>query len=260
MFFVKSTSSFGGSNELSVLSMVDMNQVLVKELAPRFVRALEKYFRLEVEGLEHLPKEGPVIYAPNHSGFLGLDAMILSHQIAEATQRGCKVLTHPFWFKTDWTSEIANRLGFFEAGMENALFELRQGRQIVIFPEGEKGNFKASLKAYQLQEFNWGFVRLAIRRKAKIIPTLILGAEESQLNLAQIALKKISPRLSVPLPLNLLPLPTRWKIVFLEPSHLPFTREHLKDKELLMELTQMIHDQMQERLAYELKKRKSIFF
>ena len=38
---------------------------------------MHKYFRLEIEGIENIPKQGPGIILPNHSGFAGFDAMIL---------------------------------------------------------------------------------------------------------------------------------------------------------------------------------------
>jgi len=42
------------------------------------------YFRLEVEGLEHVPRDGRVVYAQNHSGWFPLDAFFISFAIAEA--------------------------------------------------------------------------------------------------------------------------------------------------------------------------------
>src|ERR1700694_5939933 len=42
------------------------------------------YFRLEVEGLEHVRREGRLVYAQNHSGWFPLDAFFISYAIAEA--------------------------------------------------------------------------------------------------------------------------------------------------------------------------------
>jgi 1-acyl-sn-glycerol-3-phosphate acyltransferase len=45
---------------------------LIYRVLPQFLgEILRKYFRLEVEGLENIPLRGPVIIAPNHSGFSG---------------------------------------------------------------------------------------------------------------------------------------------------------------------------------------------
>src|SRR5512140_943029 len=42
------------------------------------------YFSFEVEGAEHVPPEGRVIYAANHSGWFPLDAFFLSMAIVES--------------------------------------------------------------------------------------------------------------------------------------------------------------------------------
>ena len=50
---------------------------IARERAKPFFRFLYKYYwRVEVEGLEHLPAEGPVLLAANHSGALPLDARV----------------------------------------------------------------------------------------------------------------------------------------------------------------------------------------
>ena len=61
---------------------------------------------------------------------------------------------------------------------------------IILFPEGEKGNFKPSRKSYELQEFKRGFVRMALETQSPIIPTLVIGAEETHINLSQLKLPK----------------------------------------------------------------------
>ena len=55
---------------------------LLFHVLPRFMMELmRKYFRMEVEGIENLPKDGPCIIAPNHSGYAGFDAFCLKNEI-----------------------------------------------------------------------------------------------------------------------------------------------------------------------------------
>jgi len=100
------------------------------------------------------------------------------------------VLTHHLWFLTKTTAIPANKLGFIEATSENGLKALKKNQLVVLFPEGEYGNFKPSSKAYQLQEFKRGFIRMALATNSPIIPTLILGAEETHVNLSRLKLTK----------------------------------------------------------------------
>lgn len=225
-----------------------------------FLTLLEKYFRLEVEGLEHLPKEGAALITPNHSGFMGFDAMLLSHLIRKHTGRKANVLTHYLWFINPLTAKLADHFGFIEATKENGVEMLKEQNMVVLFPEGEFGNFKPSVKAYQLREFKRGFIRMALETHAPIIPTIVLGAEESNINLSQLKLSRFIPGAVFPMPLNIIPLPARWKIIFMEPVELPFNEGTENDPELVHELATELQEKMQARIQYELQNRKSVFF
>jgi 1-acyl-sn-glycerol-3-phosphate acyltransferase len=224
-----------------------------------FLELMKTYFRVQVEGGEHLPRRGRALVTPNHSGVSGFDAMVLHHEIMRASGRYPRVLTHHLWFLNKTTAIPANKLGFIEATTENGMKCLQKNQVVVLFPEGEYGNFKPSSKAYQLQEFKRGFVRMALATGSPIVPTLILGAEETHVNLSRLKLTKFLRGVVIPLPLNLIPLPSKWRIVFLEPIYLPYKKEAANDSELVHELAVDIQEKMQKRLNQELSKRDSIF-
>ncbi|MEQ1724182.1 MAG: 1-acyl-sn-glycerol-3-phosphate acyltransferase, partial [Pseudobdellovibrio sp.] len=113
---------------------------LLYKVFPHFIMELmKKYFRLEIEGLENIPTKGPVIIAPNHSGYSGFDAMILSYILQQNTKRIPRVMTHHLWFLTETTSLPAAKLGFTEATYENGVNLLKKNNLVVLFPEGEHG-------------------------------------------------------------------------------------------------------------------------
>jgi 1-acyl-sn-glycerol-3-phosphate acyltransferase len=185
--------------------------------------------------------------------------MVLHHEIMRASGRYPRVLTHHLWFLTKTTSIPANRLGFIEATTENGVQALKKNQLVVLFPEGEYGNFKPSSQAYQLQEFKRGFIRMALQTNSPIVPTLILGAEETHVNLSRLKLTKFLRGVILPLPLNLIPLPSKWKIIFLEPVHLPYKKDAANDTELVHELAEDLQEKMQLRLNIVLSKRESVF-
>lgn len=221
---------------------------------------MRKYFRLQVEGEEHLPRRGAAIIAPNHSGVTGLDAMILQHEIYRIAQRHPRVMTHHFWFLTKSLSLPAHKLGFIEATTQNGLHELNKNRLLVLFPEGEYGNFKPSTQAYQLQEFKRGFVRMAIKSESPIVPCMIIGAEETHINLRQFQTTKFLRGLVLPLPLNLIPLPSKWKIKFFKPIYLPYKPSAIDDSELMREIAEDIREKIQDEIRRELRRRTDVFF
>lgn len=239
------------------LSKLGKDELIYRVLPRLFMEILKKYFRLEVVGAENIPEHGPVLITPNHSGFSGFDALVLSYILQQYTRRPARVLTHHLWFLTETTSIPAHKLGFIEANYENGIKELKKNHMVVLFPEGENGNFKSSGKKYQLQEFKRGFVRMALQTQAPIIPTMIFGAEETHINLKKLKFSKYLRGLVLPVPLNILPLPARWKIIFEPPIYLPYSAEQVADRELCRELASEIQESMQTHMNLELKKRGS---
>lgn len=233
---------------------------LMYKVVPHFImEIMRRYFRLQVEGSEHLPKRGKAIITPNHSGYSGFDAMVLMHEIHKATKRVPKVLTHHFWFLTKTTTLPANKLGFVEATTQNGIKELNKNKMIILFPEGEYGNFKPTQQAYELQEFKRGFVRMALKTQAPIIPTVIIGAEETHINLKTIRFSKYLRGTILPLPLNIIPLPAKWKIKILPPIHLPYKPSAINDNDLIHEIADEIQSILQEAINAELNKRDSVY-
>lgn len=238
----------------------DVDESLVYRVIPHFLgEIMTKYFRTEVEGMEHIPKRGSGLITANHSGYSGFDAFLLCHHIFQDKGRTARVLTHHFWFLNQTTAIPAHKMGFIEANRKNGLNVLNKKKLLVIFPEGEYGNFKPSTQRYRLQDFKKGCVRLAIETQSPIIPTLVIGAEETHINLAQLKFSKYLRGLVLPLPLNVIPLPARWKIKFLPPIHYKEKKSVLENDDRIRHLTEDLQDYMQLELKKELKTRKKIF-
>lgn len=244
------------TNELAQLS----KEEIAFRVIPHFLaEIMTRYFRMEVEGLENIPKKGRVLITSNHSGYSGFDAFLICHHIYKTLRRTPRVLTHYFWFLNSTTAIPAKKLGFIEANKQNGVETLKKNQMLVIFPEGESGNFKPTSKAYKLQPFKRGFIRLAIETQSPIVPTLVIGAEETHINLAQLKFSKLLRGLILPIPLNIIPLPAKWKIKFLPPIHLTQTLDDLNNETLIRHLAEDLQDYMQIELDKELESRKSIF-
>ena len=242
------------------LKELDPQRLMYRVMPYLLAEIMTKYFRMTIEGLENIPRKGPALITPNHSGYSGFDAFLLGHHIHKATQRTARVLTHKLWFINKTTAIPMEKMGFIEATKSNGIKHLKKNNLVVLFPEGEYGNFKPSNKAYHLQEFKRGFIRMAIASQCPIIPTLILGAEETHINLAQLKFTKFLRGTVLPLPLNIIPLPARWHIIFMEPIFLPYSEEQLEDRELIADLSTDIRERMQTRLSLEVNKRKNLYF
>lgn len=230
-------------------------------ILPRFIlEIVRKYLRLEVEGLENIPLRGRALILPNHSGWSGFDVVMIGNEVHKATGRIPRTLAHKAWFLGD-VKILSYKMGLKEATMENGLHLLKKNNIVVLFPEGEYGNFKPSSEAYRLREFRRGFIRMAMATGAPIVPTIVIGAEETHINLAQLKFTKYLKGQIIPLPLNIIPLPAKWKIRFLEPIHLKgYSQKDIEDSDLVHRLADEIREKMQSAINKELKDRQWVYF
>ena len=141
----------------------------------------DKYFRVEVRGLDHIPSEGAALVVSNHSGTVPLDSVmtqvaILDHHPA---RRHLRMLGADLVFQTPVVSELARKSGTTLACNADAERLLAKGELVGVWPEGFKGIGKPFSERYKLQRFGrGGFVSAALRTQVPIVPCSIVGAEE----------------------------------------------------------------------------------
>jgi 1-acyl-sn-glycerol-3-phosphate acyltransferase len=220
-----------------------------------------RYFRLEVEGIENVPKKGRCLIVPNHSGVTALDAVMIGNEVQRELKRVPRILAHPLWFIGPNIRILAKRMGLEEANKDAGERLLRNGKCVMIFPEGAAGNFKPTAERYHLQEFRRGFVRMAMATKAPIVPVVVIGAEETNINLSSIPVSKALMGTIIPIPLNVIPLPAKWKIIFLPQIKMTkYSKKDTANHELVHSITENVKKQIQDRINLELSKREWIYF
>ena len=220
---------------------------------------IDRYLRVTSEGLENIPEKGSYIIIGNHSGYMGFDALMLGHQVYRYKKQIPHIIAHKLWFLVPELSVHATKLGLVPATYANGLKLLTEDKGLILFPEGEEGNFKPTRYRYRLRRFRRGFVRLALSTGAPIVPAVVIGAEETHITLSQIRWFKHLLGVLIPVPLNVIPLPAKWHIKFLKPIHLKKAPEKADDLEYVTKLSREIRKKVQTALHKELKKRKTIF-
>lgn len=243
---------------------LDASGITKEELAykvlPNFLlEVFQKYLRVTTEGTDNIPKKGPCIIIGNHSGYMGFDALMLGHQIHLSTQRVPRIIAHKLWFLHPKISVHAQKMGLVSANLENGLKVLKKNQPLLLFPEGEEGNFKVTKYRYRLRRFRRGFVRLALQTGAPIIPSIVIGAEETHITLRQIRWAKELFGIIIPVPLNVIPLPAKWHIKFLEPIYLKKDPEKAEDIAYVTKVSRHIRIKLQKEIHRQLKKRERIF-
>ena len=217
---------------------------------------MRDFTRLETEGLENIPRTGPVIVTPNHSGVMGWDAFVVQNEILKYGKRIPRTMSHNFWHQTDFFRYMSQQMAFIPQDFKHAIRILRKNNLLLLFPEAEEGNFKPSTRMYQLEPFNPGFASLAFMTDAQIVPCCVIGAEETHLNFGTIDWTEKYIGAKIPLPANLIPIPVQWKIIFLKPISLgKYTRKDARNIRFLEEVADNIRFQIQHRIHKELVKR-----
>lgn len=227
---------------------------------PNFLlEIITRYLRVTTEGMENIPKDGPYIVIANHSGFMGFDALMINHQIFNEKKTVPRIIAHKLWFFHPDFSVHIKKLGLVPATLDNGLKILEKGHSLLLFPEGEEGNFKPSTLRYRLRRFRRGFVRLALQTGVPIIPATVIGAEESNITLSQIRWAKELFGVLIPVPLNVIPLPARWHIKFLKPIEWKKAPEKAEDIQHVTRLSREVRLILQKDIHKQLKKRDRIF-
>jgi len=187
----KHASDRGENTELPWASLLEVPQpepALQALSQPRVVAAallflvartiVRPLMRTRAIGLEHLPASGPYIISPNHQSYLDPFALV--------SVLPFRVFRHLFfvgaaeYFQTPLTAWLARQLNIVPVdpdanllpAMQAGAFGLRQGKVLVLFPEGER-SIDGGVK-----KFKKGAAILSQHLGAPIVPVAIDGVFE----------------------------------------------------------------------------------
>ena len=137
------------------------------------------FFRMQVRGLERLPKKGPFILTPNHQSYLDAPALmgilpwrVFSRQFSVGTSE---------IFGTGIARKIAYTLNLVPVdpdanlvpAMKAGAFGLRNNKVLILFPEGER-SIDGSPK-----KFKKGAAILSANLDVPIVPVALAGFHEA---------------------------------------------------------------------------------
>jgi 1-acyl-sn-glycerol-3-phosphate acyltransferase len=245
------------------------DNVLLAPMRPLY----QRWFRVEVRGLENVPDEGGALVVANHSGTVALDAVMTQLALLDdhPAHRHLRMLGANLVFQMPFVGELSRKGGHTLACVPDAERLLNSGELVGVWPEGFKGIGKPFGERYKLQRFGrGGFVSAALTTGVPIIPTAIVGAEEiypmignarllaRMLGLPYFPLTPTFPWLG---PLGLVPLPSKWVIEFGEPIATDgFPEGAADDPMLVFNLTDQVRETIQQTLYRLLVQRRSVFF
>ena len=245
-----------------------------RSLARRIYDPLyRRWFRVEWEGLENIPRTGGALLIANHAGAIPADAPVIMHGIEKELGRPVYGLADNLFRALPVVGTLWARGGGVAAHPDNAYRLLHDDNQLaLVFPEGTKGPGKLYRDRYRLRRFGrGGFVAIAMRAGVPVVPITVVGSEEAMPLLYKSARgAKLLNVPYVPLTANMLllgplgavlPFPAKFRLRVLPPVHfdVPADQERYS-RSRVMEEAEKIRENMQESLYDMLRTRRSVWF
>jgi 1-acyl-sn-glycerol-3-phosphate acyltransferase len=209
----------------------------------------------------------------NHAGIIPWDgAMIRTAIVAEHPKpRHARMLVVDWAFALPFTNILLTKTGNVLAHPDNASALLERDELVGVFPEGVKGAAKPYRDRYRVRRLGrGGFVQVALRSRAPIIPVAVVGSEEVHPVLADV--RPLARLLGVPtVPVTptfpwlglggLVPMPSKWFIAFGKPIDVSrFGPDAADDARLVHELSEQIREWIQDTLGQLRPRRRTVFF
>ena len=240
-------------------------------IRPFFEFFYDRWWRVKATGVHHVPAHGRALLVANHAGIVPWDATMMSIAIQREhpLPRYARFLVLNWAFDLPWISMI-RKVGGVVASPYNAMRLLEQDELVAVFPEGVKGAGKPFSERYRLQRFGrGGFVELALRAGAPMIPVAVVGSEEIYPKVGELPLLArllgapyfpVTPTFPALGPFGVIPLPSKWRIEFCEPIDTSqYGPGAADDRGLVFELSERVRDTIQQKLYDNLVERGPAF-
>jgi len=164
---------------------------------PEFVRWVmdmarrlgDGYFRLRFQGLENVPSDGPALLVGNHNGgIMPLDAFFTVLGVWD--HFGPSQVVHPMVHDLIANDPLAHRLAVLGGGLRASRgggeMALRAGHMALVYPGSDFETYRPFWKRHRIDlAHRTGFLRLAIREGAPIVPVVSVGTHEQLIVLAR---------------------------------------------------------------------------
>lgn len=242
---IQSLIPFKKPKRLSVGNELHHHSIpFIEKLMP-YLDILQKYFRYEAVGVEHIPAGKPCLVVMNH-GIIPYHGFLLTKSVIEKRGIYPRGLGASFLFQIPFLRDFFLKGGAVDANPRNARALLAKGHCVMLAPGGI---YEGLIARPGHPRIPWqrkkGFVRIAVEMKVPIVPTYCHGINEVYFNSMLFIKERVkllkAVRFSMPIffGLGLIPLPE--KLTHLVGKPIPITRKKGESREKQVE---RIHHQV----------------
>jgi 1-acyl-sn-glycerol-3-phosphate acyltransferase len=169
-------------------NMDDRDPDTMRELLPGSWLLVSAWYRPDVRGLHHIPRDGAALIVGNHTGGSQSPEVFIS-SLAIASYFGVERPFYQLAHRMVMNSPLApllRRFGTVEADPRNADRALQEGALLQVFPGGDYEVFRPSWESATV-DFGGrkGFIRLALKNDVPIVPQVTIGGQEQALFLSR---------------------------------------------------------------------------
>jgi 1-acyl-sn-glycerol-3-phosphate acyltransferase len=154
----------------------------VRLWAETFEAIGDQYFRWKVSGIEHVPASGRALIVGSHNGGLMVSdsaltmAAIYKHH---GPERRLYSLSHDVLHSNETLRRVASRAGVLRAGHNGGARALRDEHLVLVYPGSDLDATRPFKDRYKIElGGRKGFLRLALRERAPIVPVVSVGTHE----------------------------------------------------------------------------------
>ncbi len=165
-------------------SLDERDPKFIASLMPYWEWFYKYYFRVTTDGWHHIPEKGPLLLVGSHNG--GLASPDTSMMMYDWFCRfGIDRPTYGLMHQSVWTTnpaaaDLAVQAGAVRAHPKMGIAALRRGASVLVYPGGAQDVFRPYADRHKIElAGRKGFLKLALREKATIIPVISLGAHET---------------------------------------------------------------------------------
>ncbi len=182
----------------------------IERVVPLLGQLHDRYFRCQIDGLDHVPACGPAILFGNHcgstytvEGAMLAVALLRRHGAAHPLY----FLAHRAFYTVPGLRAWLPRIGGVLADRDVAARILRRGGQLVVFPGGDRDSHKPYRDRHKVDfHGHGGFIRLALAERVPLVPFAHVGTHETLFVLSSGARLARALRLDRLTGLNVFPL------------------------------------------------------
>ena len=141
-------------------------------------RPVSRYFRVSIEGLERIPRQGGVMLVSNHA-LMGVDTWALLPKLIREIDRVPRGLALRKLFELPLVKQTLEHAGMVAGERHSAVELLRREELVVTYPGGARDSLKDRSERYRLKwQGRLGFAHVAVQAQRPVLPIVGAGPDE----------------------------------------------------------------------------------